>query len=73
MKTSTMTLTLSLSVAATLLLSLSVAANAENYFNRIASFPTYQNIPAEEDPPPPQATLIPSTYTESEATALVVK
>ena len=49
MKTSTMTLTLSLSVAATLLLSLSVAANAENYFNRIASFPTYQNIPAEED------------------------
>jgi hypothetical protein len=34
---------------------------------------TSSNIPAEEDPPPPQATLIPSTYTESEATALVVK
>ena len=34
---------------------------------------TSSNIPAEENPPPPQATLIPSTYTESEATALVVK
>jgi hypothetical protein len=34
---------------------------------------TSSNIPAEENPPPPQATLIPSTYTEAEATALVIK
>jgi hypothetical protein len=34
---------------------------------------TSSNIPAEENPPPPQATLIPSTYTEIEAIALVVK
>lgn len=34
---------------------------------------TNSNIPAEEDPPPPQAVLIPSTYNESEATALVIK
>ncbi len=52
MKNSTITLTLSLSVAATLVLVLSLAASAahaENNFNRIASFPTYQNIPAGED------------------------
>jgi hypothetical protein len=52
MKNSTITLTLSLSVAATLVLGLSLAASAahaENNFNRIASFPTYQNIPAGED------------------------
>jgi hypothetical protein len=34
---------------------------------------TSSNIPAEENPPPPQAILIPSTYTEAEATALVIK
>ena len=52
MKNSAITLTLSLSVAATLVLLLSLAASAahaENNFNRIASFPTYQNIPAGED------------------------
>ena len=52
MKNSAITLTLSFSVAATLVLALSLAAsaaNAENNFNRIASFPTYQNIPAGED------------------------
>jgi hypothetical protein len=52
MKNSAITLTLSLSVAATLVLVLSLAASAahaENNFNRIASFPTYQNIPAGED------------------------
>lgn len=52
MKNSAITLTLSLSVAATLVLGLSLAASAahaENNFNRIASFPTYQNIPAGED------------------------
>jgi hypothetical protein len=52
MKNSAITLTLSFSVAATLVLALSLAASAahaENNFNRIASFPTYQNIPAGED------------------------
>jgi len=52
MKNSAITLTLSLSVAATLVLVLYLAASAahaENNFNRIASFPTYQNIPAGED------------------------
>jgi len=52
MKNSAITLTLSLSVAATLVLVLSLAASAahaKNNFNRIASFPTYQNIPAGED------------------------
>jgi len=52
MKNSAITLTLSLSVAATLVLPLSLAtsaAHAENNFNRIASFPTYQNIPVGED------------------------
>jgi len=31
------------------------------------------NVPADADPPPPQANLIPSTYSESEAANLVIK
>ena len=34
---------------------------------------TNSNIPAEPIPPPPDAVLIPSEYSESEATALVIK
>jgi hypothetical protein len=34
---------------------------------------TSSNIPADPDPPPPQANLISSTYTESEAANLVIR
>jgi hypothetical protein len=38
-----------------------------------AGIQTNSNIPAEPNPPPPQANLIPSIYTESEAANLVVR
>jgi hypothetical protein len=39
----------------------------------ISGITTSSSIPAEPDPPPPEAELIPSTYTETEATNLVIK
>jgi len=52
MKNPKITLPLALSVSAALLLTVSLdasAANAEHNFNRIASFPTYKNMPAGGD------------------------
>lgn len=39
----------------------------------VSGITTNSSIPAEPDPPPPEAELIPSTYNETEATDLVIK